>query len=91
LALPWPRAQTNRLIRPFGHQLRIRLASRRSHRTFVFFFATIAKADLEVLAELLETGQVAPVIDRRCRLDETADALRYLGQGHVPGKIVITP
>jgi NADPH:quinone reductase-like Zn-dependent oxidoreductase len=46
--------------------------------------------DLAFLKELLEAGKVVPVIDRRYTLSETAEALRYLGQGHARGKIVIT-
>ena len=43
-----------------------------------------------LLQELLEAGKVTPVIDRRYELSEIADALRYLGEGHAQGKIVIT-
>ncbi len=46
--------------------------------------------DLALLKELAETGKLVPIIDRCYRLDETADALRYLGQGHARGKVVIT-
>jgi len=46
--------------------------------------------DLVCLTELLEAGKVFPVIDRRFPLTETAEALRYLGEGHARGKIVIT-
>ncbi|MBI3580232.1 MAG: NAD(P)-dependent alcohol dehydrogenase [Ignavibacteriales bacterium] len=49
-----------------------------------------SQKDLAVLKELLEAGKVVPVIDRRYPLSETADALRYLGEGHARGKIVIT-
>lgn len=42
------------------------------------------------MKELLEAGKVVPVIDRRCPLEEVAEALRYLGEGHVKGKVVIT-
>jgi len=48
------------------------------------------KKDLVILKELLETGKVIPVIDRRYPLSETAEALRYLGGGHARGKVVIT-
>jgi NADPH:quinone reductase-like Zn-dependent oxidoreductase len=48
------------------------------------------KKDLVCLTELLEAGKVFPVIDRRFPLTETAEALRYLGEGHARGKIVIT-
>lgn len=46
--------------------------------------------DLVVLKELLEAGTVKPVIDRRYPLSEVPDALRYIGQGHARGKVVIT-
>jgi NADPH:quinone reductase-like Zn-dependent oxidoreductase len=46
--------------------------------------------DLVSITELCEAGKVVPVIDRRYPLSETAEALRYLGEGHVKGKIVIT-
>ncbi|MBI5567788.1 MAG: NAD(P)-dependent alcohol dehydrogenase, partial [Chloroflexi bacterium] len=46
--------------------------------------------DLVFLKELVEAGKVAPVIDRRYPLSETAEALRYLGAGHAQGKVVIT-
>lgn len=45
--------------------------------------------DLAYLAELLEAGKVRPVIDRCYPLSDTADALRYLGDTHPSGKVVI--
>ena len=47
------------------------------------------KEDLAVLKELVETGKVAPVIDRRYELSEVSEALRHQGEGHPQGKIVI--
>jgi NADPH:quinone reductase-like Zn-dependent oxidoreductase len=52
--------------------------------------AKINQKDLAVLKELLEAGKIAPVIDRCYPLSEAAEALRYLGEGHARGKIVIT-
>jgi NADPH:quinone reductase-like Zn-dependent oxidoreductase len=46
--------------------------------------------DLVILKELLEAGKIVPVIDRRYPLSEAAEALRYLGEGHARGKVVIT-
>jgi NADPH:quinone reductase-like Zn-dependent oxidoreductase len=46
--------------------------------------------DLIYMKGLLEAGKVVPVIDRLYPLSETAEALRYLGEGHARGKIVIT-
>jgi NADPH:quinone reductase-like Zn-dependent oxidoreductase len=42
------------------------------------------------LSELLEAGNVKPVIDRRYPLRELAEALKYYGEGHARGKVVIT-
>ena len=48
------------------------------------------KKDLAFIKELLETGKVVPVIDRRYPLGEVAESLRYLEEGHARGKVVIT-
>ena len=45
---------------------------------------------LAFMNELFETGKVVPVIDRIYPLSEVADALRYLGEGLVKGKVVIS-
>ena len=46
--------------------------------------------DLAFVKELIEAGKVVPVIDRRYPLREIAEALRYYGQGHAHGKVVVT-
>jgi NADPH:quinone reductase-like Zn-dependent oxidoreductase len=46
--------------------------------------------DLVYMKELIEAGKVVPVIDRSYPLSEVADAMRYYGEGHPAGKIVIT-
>ena len=48
------------------------------------------KQDLAFIKELLEAGKVKPVIDRCYPLSETAEAIRYLEEGHAQGKVVIT-
>jgi NADPH:quinone reductase-like Zn-dependent oxidoreductase len=45
---------------------------------------------LAPIVELCQAGRIATVIDRRFRLSEVPDALRYLGEGHAKGKVVIT-
>jgi NADPH:quinone reductase-like Zn-dependent oxidoreductase len=54
-----------------------------------FFIANINQKDLIFLKELIEAGKVVPVIDRRYPLNDTAEALRYLEEGHAQGKVVI--
>ena len=52
--------------------------------------AKMDQKDLGSIKELIEAGKVKPVIDRRYPLSEAAEALRYLGEGHARGKVVIT-
>jgi len=47
------------------------------------------KKDLEFLAGLLESGSIRPVIDRRYSLEQTAEAMNYVSQGHASGKVII--
>ena len=44
---------------------------------------------LAPIVELCQAGKIATVIDRRYRLNEVPEALRYLGEGHAKGKIVV--
>ncbi len=46
--------------------------------------------DLTILADMMQSGKVTPVIDRRYKLSEVPDAIRYLEEGHARGKVVIT-
>ena len=46
--------------------------------------------DLVYITELIESGKVVLVIDKRYKLSEADEALRYLGEGHAKGKVVIT-
>lgn len=46
--------------------------------------------DLVVMKELMEAGRVIPVMDKTYPLSETAEAIRYLEQKHVRGKVVIS-
>jgi|SRR5580704_4754564 NADPH:quinone reductase-like Zn-dependent oxidoreductase len=57
---------------------------------FSMMLAELNPRDLGVLADLMQTGKLKPVIDRRYPLAETAEALRYLEKGHARGKVVIT-
>jgi NADPH:quinone reductase-like Zn-dependent oxidoreductase len=51
--------------------------------------AHVAAKDLELLAELIESGKVRPQIDRRYSFAEIPTALSYLEQGHARGKVVV--
>lgn len=42
------------------------------------------------LLELVESGSIVPIIDRRYPLSGVPDALRHVGEGHALGKVVVT-
>lgn len=46
--------------------------------------------ELEYLKQLIEAGELIPVVDRTYPLDEVAEAMRYLEQEHARGKVVVT-
>jgi NADPH:quinone reductase-like Zn-dependent oxidoreductase len=54
------------------------------------FEAKQSSQDLKTLKELIEAGELSPVIDRTYPLRQTPEAIRYLEQGHARGKVVIT-
>jgi len=56
----------------------------------VTWVASENNEDLAILAELLESGKVTPVVDRSYPLSEAPDAMRYQEDGHTQGKVVIT-
>jgi NADPH:quinone reductase-like Zn-dependent oxidoreductase len=80
----------SRLLGPLSHVVKVRLASLRASQRVVFFIAKLTREDLQVMRELMEAGKVTPVVERTYPLSETADALRYLGEGHAQGKNVVT-
>lgn len=71
------------------HLLKAVILSRFARQRLVFFIATNNREDLVFLKELIEAGKVTPVIDRRYTLREVPEAIRYLGEGHARGKVVI--
>ena len=52
--------------------------------------ADLNPQDLAVMGDLIKDGKVTPVIDRRYKLSEVPEAIRYLEEGHARGKVVIT-
>jgi NADPH:quinone reductase-like Zn-dependent oxidoreductase len=71
-------------------ELNAYVRSRFVSQKFVAYIAQFNKQDMTLLADLMQSGKITPVIDRTYKLNETADALRYLEQGHARGKVIIT-
>lgn len=72
------------------HMLLVPLMSRIGRKKMGSFLAKINQKDLIFLGDLLEAGNIVPVIDRRYQLSEVAEAVRYLEEGHARGKVIIT-
>jgi NADPH:quinone reductase-like Zn-dependent oxidoreductase len=81
--------RNRRLLGPLGHVARITLASKLSKRQAHFFIAKPNHADLAVLRDLIERGQVRAVIEHRHELGEIAAAIRRLDSGHAGAKTVV--
>ncbi|MFZ0322823.1 MAG: NAD(P)-dependent alcohol dehydrogenase [Actinomycetes bacterium] len=54
------------------------------------FVASENRDDLVVLAGLMESGAVTPVVDRTFPLSQTPEAIEYVVQGKARGKVVVT-
>jgi|tagenome__1003787_1003787.scaffolds.fasta_scaffold20578608_2 NADPH:quinone reductase-like Zn-dependent oxidoreductase len=79
-----------RLLGGSGRQIRATLISPFVSQTLGTFIAKENAADLTALAELIEAGNVSPVLDRSYPLAETAAAIRHLLDGRARGKLVVS-
>jgi NADPH:quinone reductase-like Zn-dependent oxidoreductase len=79
----------NTRLGPLPHIVGTKLSGQFRKQTLVSFIAKIGHDDLELMAQLLESGKVKPVVEQTYPLSETPAALRYFGEGHARGKIVI--
>ncbi|WP_433256004.1 NAD(P)-dependent alcohol dehydrogenase [Streptosporangium sp. CA-135522] len=79
-----------RWIGSVDRQLRAMLLSPFVGHKLLMLLSTQREEDLRFLTELIETGQVTPVIGRTYTLAEVPDAVGYVSEGHTRGKVVIT-
>jgi NADPH:quinone reductase-like Zn-dependent oxidoreductase len=77
-------------IGPFVKPVQAVLMSPFVSQDMGMFLASLSNEDMNRLAELMRSGTVTPVVDRRYRLEDAAEAIRYLEQGRARGKVVIT-
>jgi len=64
--------------------------SRVLRQRVVFYIASTRREDLAYLKELIEAGQLRPVVDRTYTLEEGREAVRYAMSGQARAKVVIT-
>ena len=74
---------------PISRVVQAALLSPFVNEDLVKFFAELNPDDLNVLGDLVRTGKLTPVIDRRYTLSEVPAAIRYQGTGRARGKVVV--
>ena len=65
-----------------------KLLSLRSKKMYSLFAKSNQK-DLEFVVKLVEDGKIKSIVEQRYPLNKTANAMRYVGEGHAQGKVVI--
>jgi NADPH:quinone reductase-like Zn-dependent oxidoreductase len=70
-------------------QIRASLLSPLVSQKLGTFVASENARDLKALGELVQSGKLAPAVDRTYPLSETPAAVRYLQEGHARGKVVV--
>jgi NADPH:quinone reductase-like Zn-dependent oxidoreductase len=80
---------SGRIIGPLGPVFRARALSPFVSQRLLSFTVRPNTADLHRLKQLIEAGEVSPVIDRSYPLREVPQAIGYLEQGHARGKVVV--
>ena len=80
----------SRWLGPFGRVINTLLLSPFVSQEMGMMMADANQKDLTVLGDLMQSGQVKPVIDRTYKLSEVPAAIAYLEEGHARGKVVIT-
>jgi NADPH:quinone reductase-like Zn-dependent oxidoreductase len=76
-------------IGPMVTAIKALVLSKFVSQSIVPFLAELKKEDLTTLRDLMQSGKVTPVIDKRYKLSEVPAALAYLEEGHARGKVVI--
>jgi NADPH:quinone reductase-like Zn-dependent oxidoreductase len=79
----------DRWLTPLVRPTELNWVSKITGQKFGTMRADLNPNDLNLLRELMQSGKVKPVIDRRYPLSEVPAAVRYLEAGHARGKVII--
>jgi NADPH:quinone reductase-like Zn-dependent oxidoreductase len=78
------------LVGALGKALKAALFSKFVSQKMGMMMADPSTKDLTLLADMMQSGKIKPVIDRTYKsLSEVPDAIRYLEEGHARGKVII--
>ena len=77
-------------IKPMDRALKAAFISRFVSQKMTMMLTNPTAEHWEGMRQLLESGKVKPVIDRRYPLSQISEAMRYLEQGRARGKVIIT-
>ena len=79
-----------RWLGPLAGALKAVIYSKLTSQQFLFFIAHTTREDLTILGDLMKTGKMRSVIDKRYGLGQVSEAMRYLEEGHARGKVIVT-
>ena len=79
----------SRWIGPFGRVIKTMVLSPFTSQKMGMMMADANGKDLTVLADMMQSGKLKPVIDRTYKLSEVPAAIAYLEEGHARGKVII--
>ena len=80
----------SRWVGPFGRVIKTMVLSPFISQKMGMMMADTSPKDLTILADLMQSGKVKPVIDRTYKLSEVPAAIAYVEEGHARGKVIIT-
>jgi len=80
----------SRWVGPFGRVIKTMVLSPFTSQKMGMMMADANGKDLTILADMMQSGKLKPVIDRTYKLNEVPAAIAYLEEGHARGKVVIT-
>ena len=80
----------SRWVGPFGRVIKTMVLSPFTRQKMGMMMADANGKDLTILADMMQSGKLKPVIDRTYKLNEVPAAIAYLEEGHARGKVVIT-